>query len=72
MKKFHLLKESVNEIKEKRVYYINVDQLRDEDLDEYLKTIIEKWMGTITQLPSDFKLPNIPIIDYDITYREDL
>lgn len=69
MIKFNLLKESVDEIKEKRVYYINVGQLPDVDMDEYLKTIIEKWERTMTQLPSDFKLPDIPIIDYDITYR---
>lgn len=70
MMKFNLLKKSVKEIKEKRVYNINIEQIPD--MDDYLKTIVEKWKRAMVELPSDFKLPDIPNMNYDITYREDI
>lgn len=69
MKKFLLLKSMVNETKEKRVYIIDIKPLTDVNIDEYIKTIIEKWKRTMIDSPYDFKLPDMPYINYDITYR---
>lgn len=43
MIKYNLIKESTDEIKEKRVYKINLSQLPDENIDDFLRDIVENW-----------------------------
>ena len=64
MIKYNLIKEFTDEI--------NLSQLPDVNINIFLRDIVDNWSRIMMESQSDFKLPNIPNVNYDITYRNDL